>query len=69
MHGDRGRLLFVNLGKGDDPGRGLIGAATSGLVEAEGLERAGKGKEEQRWGDEDAEVKVGVAGVVEEGAV
>lgn len=62
-------LLFVDLGEGDDPGRGFVGAATGGLVKAEGLERAGEGEEEQRRSDEDAEVEVSVAGVVEKGTL
>ena len=43
--GDRHGLLFVDLGEGGDPGGRLVGAAAGGFVEAEGLERSGKGEE------------------------
>jgi hypothetical protein len=60
-------LLLVELREGDDPGRWFIAAAACGFVQAEGLERAGEGEEEQRRGDEDAEIEMRKAGVFEEG--
>lgn len=52
--GDGGALLLVNLGESGDPGWRLIGAATVGLVQANGLERSGKGEEDQRRSDKDS---------------
>lgn len=63
---DGGGLLFMDLGQGGDPGRGFVGAAFGGLVEAEGLERSGEGKEEECRGDEDAQIEMGVADVMQQ---
>lgn len=67
MGGDGGALLLVNLGESGDPGWGLIGAATVGLVQANGLERSGKGEEDQRRSDKDSEVKVGASDPLKKG--
>jgi hypothetical protein len=56
--GERGCLLFVDLGEGDDPGWRFVAAAAGGFVQAEGLESAGEGEENQGWSDEDAEIEM-----------
>ena len=60
-------LLFVYLSQGHGPGWGFVAAATSGFVEAEGLERSGKGKEKQRGSNEDTKVEMGHACVLKKG--
>jgi len=62
---DDGRLFFVDLSQQDRPGRRFVAAASGGFVEAEGLEGSGKRKEEQGWGDEDANVEMGQSGVLQ----
>ena len=53
----------MNLAEHDGPGWRLVAAAAGGLVQAEGLERSGKGEEDQRGGDKDAQIEVDQAGV------
>ena len=49
----------MNMGESNDPGRRLVGTATSGLVQAEGLERSGEREEEDGRSEEGAKVEVG----------
>lgn len=62
---DHRGLLFVDLAEDYGPGGWFVAAATGGFVKAEGLERSGEGKEEQGRGDEDAEIKVDQAEVLQ----
>ena len=47
MRGDDGGLLFVDLGQGDENAGRLVVAAAGGLMQGEGLDGPGEGKEEQ----------------------
>jgi len=60
-------LLLVDLGEHDGPGGRFVAAATRGFVEAEGLESSRKSEEEQRRGDEDADVEMDQANVFQKG--
>ena len=55
----------MDLAEGDGPGGRFVAAAAGGFVEAEGLEGSGEGEEEQGGSDEDAEVEMGEAYVLE----
>src|SRR6266576_7193241 len=56
--GNDWRLLFVDLGEHDGPGRRFVAAAAGGFVEAEGLQSSCKSKEEQGGSDEDTGVEM-----------
>ena len=58
---DDRRLFLVNLCEQHGPGGRLVAAAAGGFVQAEGLERSGKGEEEQRGSNEDAKIEMGQA--------
>ena len=55
------------LSQSGSPGRRFVVAAAGSFVEAEGLERSGKGEEEQRGTNEDTKVEMGHACVLKKG--
>jgi hypothetical protein len=59
--GDVEGSLFVELGEVDEERGWDVGASAAGLVQAEHLQTAGDGEEEDRGGEEDAGVEMGEA--------
>jgi len=57
----------VDLTEDDGPGWRFIAAATGSFMEAKGLESPGKSKEDQGRRDEDTEVEMNQAGVLQDG--
>jgi hypothetical protein len=55
----------VDLGERDYPGGRLVTAALAALMQAEGLERAGKSEEDQGRGNEHTDVEVDEAECLE----
>jgi hypothetical protein len=60
-------LFLVQLAERDDPGRRLVRTAAGGFVQAESLERARKGKEDEGRSNKDAKIQVDQADVLKEG--
>ncbi len=57
----------MDLAEDDGPNGWFVAAATGSFVKAEGLESSGEGEKEQGWGDEDAEIEMDQAGVLQKG--
>ena len=55
----------MDLAEDDGPGRWFVAAAAGGFMQAKGLEGSGEGKEEQGGRDEDSEIKVGQAEILQ----